>query len=61
MKLEMTAVQKLAKVLKILVIITFVCNLIALLLVPGLALLRGAEELAALVGTPSAFAPYVAV
>ena len=60
MKLEMTAVQKLAKVLKILVIITFVCNLIALLLVPGLALLRGAEELAALVGTPSAFAPYFA-
>ena len=60
MELEMTAVQKLAKVLKILVIITFVCNLIALLLVPGLALMRGAEDLAALLGTPSLFAPYFA-
>ena len=58
MKLEMTSVQKLAKVLKILVTITFVCNLIALLLVPGLALMRGAEDLAALLGTPSMFAPY---
>lgn len=34
MKIEMTSVQKLARVLKILVTITFVCNLIALLLVP---------------------------
>ena len=58
MKLEMAAVQKLAKVLKILVVITFVCNLIVLLLVPGLALMRGAEDLAALMGTPAAFAPY---
>ncbi|MGN8897106.1 DUF2975 domain-containing protein [Flavonifractor sp. HCP28S3_F3] len=34
--MEKTAVQKLAGALKILVIITFVCNLIALLLVPGM-------------------------
>ena len=34
--MERTGVQKLAHVLKILVTITFVCNLIALLLVPGL-------------------------
>ncbi len=58
MKLEMTSVQKLAKVLKILVMITFVCNLIVLLLVPGLALLRGAEDLADLVSTPSMFVPH---
>lgn len=60
MKLEMTSVQKLAKVLKVLVMITFVCNLIALLLVPGLALLRGAEDLAALLGAPPMFVPYFA-
>ncbi len=34
--MEKTAVQKLAGVLKILVTITFVCNLIVLLMVPGL-------------------------
>ena len=34
MKLEMTSVQKLAKVLKVLVTITFVCNLVAFLVVP---------------------------
>ena len=34
MKLEMTSIQKLSKVLKILVTITFVCNLLALLVVP---------------------------
>lgn len=37
MKQEMTAVQKIARVLKILVTITLVCNLLALLLVPFLA------------------------
>ena len=34
--MEKTAVQKLAGVLKILVSITFVCNLIVLVMVPGL-------------------------
>lgn len=34
--MDLTAVQKIAKVLNILVLITFVCNLIALFLVPGL-------------------------
>lgn len=34
--MERTGVQKLAHVLKILVTITFVCNLIALIMVPGL-------------------------
>ena len=38
--MEKTAVQKLAKVLKILVSITFVCNLVALLLVPGLVMFQ---------------------
>lgn len=36
MKMEMTSVQKLAKILRIMIIILFVANLIALLLVPGL-------------------------
>ena len=35
--MKKTGVQKLAKVLKILVIITFVCNILALLLVPAMA------------------------
>lgn len=35
--MEQTSVQKLARVLRVLVIVTFVCNLIVLLLVPGLA------------------------
>ena len=60
MKLEMTAVQKLAKVLKILVMVTVVCNLIALLLVPGLVLMGGAEDLMIVLNEPSAFAPYFA-
>ena len=34
--MEQTPVQKLARVLRVLVVITFVCNLIALFLVPGL-------------------------
>lgn len=50
MKLEMTAVQKLAKVLKILVIIAFVCNIVVLYLVPvavmsdGEGLLAGCQS-----------------
>ncbi|MEI3260622.1 MAG: hypothetical protein V8S11_01360 [Flavonifractor plautii] len=43
--MEKTAVQKLAGVLKILVTITFVCNLIVLLLVPGLVHMQGARAL----------------
>lgn len=35
--MEKTAVQRLAQVLRVLVVITFVCNLIALFLVPGMA------------------------
>lgn len=37
---EQTGAQKLAKILKVLVLITFVCNLIVLFFVPGLAGLR---------------------
>ena len=50
MKLEMTSVQKLAKVLKILVTIAFVCNIIVLYLVPvavmsdGEGLLAGCQS-----------------
>ena len=40
-----TSVQKLAKVLKVLVTITLVCNLIALVLVPGLAMMKGFQPL----------------
>lgn len=36
MRLEMTAVQKLAKVLRIMIIVLFAANILALLLVPGL-------------------------
>ena len=36
---EKTGVHRLARVLRVLVIITFVCSIIALLLVPGLAVL----------------------
>ena len=43
--MEKTAVQKLAGVLRILVTVTFVCNLLALPLVAGLCRLRGAAEL----------------
>lgn len=50
MKMEMTAVQKLSKVLKILVIIAFVCNIVVLYLVPvavmsdGEGLLAGCQS-----------------
>ena len=52
MKIEMTSVQKLAKVLKILVTIVFVCNLVALFLVPGMASMRGAEDMMDLISVP---------
>lgn len=41
--MEPTGVQKLAHVLKILMTITFICNLIALLLIPGYAVLKMAQ------------------
>ena len=43
--METTNIQKLARVLRVLIVIAFVCNLIALLMVPALALMRGVEEL----------------
>lgn len=43
-----TSVQKLAHILRVLVMIVFVCNLVALLLVPGMALMRSPEELVGL-------------
>lgn len=46
MKLEMTSVQKLSKVLKILVIIAFVCNIVVLYLVPVAVMLDGEGLLA---------------
>lgn len=46
MKLEMTTVQKLAKVLKILVTIAFVCNIVVLYLVP-IAVMSDSEGLLA--------------
>jgi len=42
--MEQTSVQKLARVLRVLVIITFICNLIALLFVPSLAMLFSADR-----------------
>ena len=45
--MEKTAVQKLAGALKVLVSITFVCNLLVLPLLAGLARLRSLEELTA--------------
>ena len=42
--MERTSVQKLARVLRVLVIITFVCNIVTLYFVPGLALFRGATD-----------------
>ena len=43
--MEKTSVQKLAGVLKLLVTITFICNLVALFLVPGCSRLRSLDEL----------------
>lgn len=45
--MEKTGVQKLAGMLKILVTITYVCNLIALFLVPSAVLLQETGGLAA--------------
>ena len=39
--MEQTSVQRLARVLRVLVMIIFACNVIALYFVPGLALFRG--------------------
>lgn len=51
--MEKTSVQKLAGVLKVLVTVTFVCNLLVLPLVPGLVLLRRVAEMThELPGTP---------
>ncbi len=71
MRLEMMSVQKLAKVLKILVNIIFVCNLIALLAVPVMALLTpreavegGMEGLSYLFGggtVPDGYIPFTMV
>lgn len=71
MKMETTSVQKLAKALKILVTVTFVCNLIALIAVPSMALLTprravegGIEGLAYLFGgelIPDDYIPFTAV
>ena len=51
--MERTSVQKLARVLRVLVIITFICNLVALTLVPFMAetWYFGGYEIAAIVGT----------
>lgn len=38
-------VKKLARVLRVLVILAFVCNLVTLFFVPGLALMRGLSEI----------------
>ena len=46
--MEKTGVLRLAGVLKILVTLTFCCNLMALLLVPGLAMMKGVGPLLSL-------------
>ena len=43
--MEKASVKKLAGVLKILVTITFVCNLLALVMVPGMARMKGVQQL----------------
>lgn len=42
--MERTSVQKLARILRVLVIITFICNIIALIFVPALAELLAADR-----------------
>ena len=70
--MEQTSVQKLARVLKVLVIITFVCNILALLLVPTMACLyqsmsvgglvdwgmKGLSYLFGIARTPEAYIPF---
>ena len=43
------SVKKLAKALKMLVTITFACNLLAFFFVPGMAMMKGTEELLKLI------------
>ena len=43
--MEKVSVEKLSKILKVMVTITFVCNLLALILVPGMARMRGLDAL----------------
>ena len=43
--MEERSVAKVAAVLRVLVTITFICNILALVMVPGMARLRGAVEL----------------
>ena len=43
--MEQTSVQKLARVLRVMVIAVFVCNITVLFFVPGMALMRGLGEL----------------
>ena len=47
--MEQTSVQKLARVLRVLVFITFVCNLVALLMVPMLVSLYGELSVAEMI------------
>ncbi len=49
MKMEQSKVQKLAKVLRVLVIIAFVCNILALYMVPALSMMRGNGSLVELI------------
>ena len=51
MKLEQTQVQKLVRVLKVLVMIAFVCNILALLLVPFLVFQRFHVEIGMILDT----------
>ena len=53
--MEKTAVQRLAQVLRVLVVITFVCNLIALFPVPGMAAFYVSGEGAELLENNSVF------
>lgn len=48
-KMEQTSVQKLARVLRVLVIITFICNILALFLVPMAACMYGTISVAEMV------------
>lgn len=43
--MEQTATQKMARVLRVMAIAVFVCNIIALFFVPGLAIMKGLSEL----------------
>ena len=47
--MDQTSVQKLARVLRVLVVITFVCNILALFLVPMMSCMYGARSMGELV------------